>query len=76
MEEKLNLSNVQKRIEHIEEVLSSVAAGDLEIRVQVDIEDDLTGIEEAVNILIDDLTYELKQSKNMQKELQEKQAKI
>jgi rsbT co-antagonist protein RsbR len=76
MEEKLNLSNVKQRIEQIEEVLSSVAAGDLDIRLDIEKEDDLTGIEEAINILIDDLTYELKQSKNMQNELQEKLKKI
>lgn len=76
MENKLNLTNVKERIEHIEEVLSSVAAGDLEIRINTKVEDDLTGIEEAVNILIDDLTYELKQSINMQNDLQEKLKKI
>lgn len=76
MEEKLNLSQTKERIEHIEDVLSSVAAGDLDIRITSNFEDDLTGIEEAINILIDDLTYELKQSKNMQKELQEKLKKI
>lgn len=76
MEDKLNLTNVKKRIEHIEEVLSSVAAGDLEIRIESTVEDDLTGIEEAINILIDDLTYELKQSISMQNDLQEKLKKI
>jgi len=76
MEEKLNLSKVKERIEQIEDVLSSVAAGDLETRLAINTEDDLTGIEEAINILIDDLTYELKQSKNMQTELQEKLNKI
>ena len=76
MEENLELSNVKARIEHIEDVLSSVAAGDLDTRVESNIEDDLTGIEEAINILIDDLTYELKQSINMQNDLQEKLKKI
>lgn len=76
MEEKLNLYKVKQRIEHIEEVLSSVAAGDLEIRIESEFEDDLSGIEEAINILIDDLTYELKASINMQNELQEKLKKI
>ncbi|NPD45953.1 MULTISPECIES: STAS domain-containing protein [unclassified Lentimicrobium] len=76
MEENLELSNVKARIDHIEDVLSSVAAGDLDIRVESNIEDDLTGIEEAINILIDDLTYELKQSINMQNDLQEKLKKI
>lgn len=76
MEENLELSNVKERIDHIEDVLSSVAAGELDIRVKSTVEDDLTGIEEAINILIDDLTYELKQSINMQNDLQEKLKKI
>jgi rsbT co-antagonist protein RsbR len=76
MEENVKLTNVKARIEHIEEVLSSVASGDLDIRIESEIEDDLTGIEEAINILIEDLTYELKQSINMQNELQEKLKKI
>lgn len=76
MEEKLNLTNVKERIEHIEEVLSSVAAGDLDIRIETKVEDDLTGIEEAINILIDDLTHELKESIHMQNDLQEKLKKI
>lgn len=76
MEEKLDFKNAHKRIEHIEDVLSSVAAGELDTRVETDIEDDLTGIEEAINILIDDLTYELKQSKKMKDELEEKLSKI
>lgn len=76
MEENLELSNVKARIDHIEDVLSSVAAGDLDVRVTSNVEDDLTGIEEAINILIDDLTYELKQSINMQNDLQEKLKKI
>lgn len=76
MENKLNLNKAKERIDHIEEVLSSVAAGDLDIRIKSDFEDDLTGIEEAINILIDDLTHELKQSISMQKELEEKLKKI
>lgn len=76
MENKLNLTNVKERIEHIEDVLSSVASGNLEIRIDAKVEDDLTGIEEAINILIDDLTHELKQSINMQNDLQEKLKKI
>ncbi len=76
MEEQIIFENAKQRIEHIEDVLSSVAAGNLDIRVESDVEDDLTGIEEAINILIDDLTYELKQSKKMKEELEEKLKKI
>ncbi|MDX8340817.1 STAS domain-containing protein [Draconibacterium sp. IB214405] len=76
MTAKIEFENSKKRIEHIEDVLSSVAAGDLDVRVETTIEDDLTGVEEAINILIEDLTYELKQSKKMREELEEKLSKI
>ncbi|WP_346854239.1 STAS domain-containing protein [uncultured Draconibacterium sp.] len=76
MSENITFKNAQQRIEHIEDVLSSVAAGDLDGRVESEIEDDLTGVEEAINILIEDLTYELKQSKKMRLELEEKLGKI
>ncbi|MDX1284106.1 MAG: STAS domain-containing protein [Draconibacterium sp.] len=72
----IKFENAKERIEHIEDVLSSVAAGELDIRVESDVEDDLTGIEEAINILIDDLTYELKQSKKMKESLEEQLSKI
>lgn len=76
MPENILFRNAQERIEHIEDILSSVAAGDLDVRIKPEVEDDLTGVEEAINILIDDLTYELKQSKQMRTELEEKLAKI
>ncbi len=76
MSENIVFEKAKERIEHIEDVLSSVAAGDLDIRIEAKIEDDLTGVEEAINILIEDLTYELKQSKQMREELEEKLAKI
>ncbi|MDX1283389.1 MAG: STAS domain-containing protein [Draconibacterium sp.] len=72
----IKFENAQERIDHIEDVLSSVAAGELDIRVESDVEDDLTGIEEAINILIDDLTYELKQSKKMKENLEDQLSKI
>ena len=76
MSEQITFKNAQKRIEHIEDILSSVAAGDLDVRISTDTEDDLTGIEEAINLLIDDLTHELKQSQKMKTELEEKLQKI
>lgn len=76
MEEQIKFENAQARIDHIEDVLTSVAAGNLEVRVESTVEDDLTGIEEAINILIEDLTWELKQSKKMKDELEEKLKKI
>lgn len=76
MAEQMIFEDSKTRIDHIEDVLSSVAAGDLDVRIETNIEDDLTGVEEAINILIDDLTYELKQSKQMRSQLEEKLAKI
>ena len=74
--ENIKFENALKRIEHIEDVLSSVAAGELDVRIESEYEDDLTGVEEAINILIDDLTYELKQSKQMKENLEVQLAKI
>jgi rsbT co-antagonist protein RsbR len=76
MDENMKFENASERIEHIEDILSSVAAGELDARIESTIEDDLTGVEEAINILIDDLTYELKQSKKMRQELEDKLGKI
>lgn len=76
METNTVINNAKERIAHIEEVLSSVAAGDLELRIESDIEDDLTGIEQAINLLIDDLTHELKKSLKMKQEMEEKLKKI
>ncbi len=71
-----NITNAKQRIEHIEDILSSVAAGDLDLRIESEYEDDLTGIEEAINLLIDDLTHELKKSLKLKAEMEEKLLKI
>lgn len=74
--ESTNITNAKQRIEHIEDILSSVAAGDLDLRIESEYEDDLTGIEEAINLLIDDLTHELKKSLKLKAEMEEKLLKI
>lgn len=76
MTENIKIQNIEKRLLQIEDILASVAAGDNEARIEINEEDDLTGIEEALNILIDDLTYELKQSELVKNELQSKLNKI
>lgn len=76
MEANTVISNAQARIDHIEDVLSSVAAGDLDLRIESEVEDDLTGVEQAINLLIDDLTHELKKSLQMKKEMEDKLKKI
>jgi len=76
MEANTEIKNAKSRIEHIEDVLSSIAAGELELRIESDIEDDLTGVEQAINLLIEDLTHELKKSLRMKAEMEEKLLKI
>ncbi len=76
MNETGNIRRVKERIDHIEDVLASVAAGNMDARVNSETEDDLSGIEAALDLLIDDLTDELKQREQMQKELETKLSKI
>ena len=76
MEANTLITNAKARIEHIEDVLSSVAAGDLDLRIESEVEDDLTGVEQAINLLIDDLTHELKKSLQMKQEMEDKLKKI
>ena len=61
MKEEYSISKVKERIERIENILASVAAGDMDARIESETEDDLSGIEAAIDLLIDDLTDELKQ---------------
>ena len=74
--ESTTITNARERINHIEDILSSVAAGDLDLRIDSDQEDDLTGVEQAINLLIDDLTHELKKSRRLKEEMEEKLLKI
>lgn len=76
MSKDLKIKNFRERIEAIEDVLASVAAGELDERISCEIEDEFTGIEAAINLLIDDLTSELKNRERIQLELQEKLEKI
>jgi rsbT co-antagonist protein RsbR len=76
MSQTNKIEKMEERINHIEDVLASVAAGDTDARVYGDTEDDLSGIEAAIDLLIDDLTDELKQRKKIQKDLEDKLVKI
>ncbi|MCD4772621.1 MAG: STAS domain-containing protein [Bacteroidales bacterium] len=76
MSKTQNNEKLEIRIDHIEDTLASVAAGDMDARINSEIEDDLSGIEAAIDLLIDDLTDELKQREKMQKEVEEKLSKI
>ena len=76
MSESVNITNIKNRIDRIEDILASVAAGDLEARIQTETEDDFSGIEAAIDLLINDLTEELRQREKIQKELESKLSKI
>jgi len=76
MSEQYNIEKFKERIERIENVLASVAAGDMDARIESQTEDDLSGVEAALDLLIDDLTDELRQRDIMQKESDEKLSKI
>jgi rsbT co-antagonist protein RsbR len=76
MKESGNVKNMKERIDRIEDILASVAAGDMDARIRSDIEDDLSGIEAAIDLLINDLTDELRQREKMQKDLETKLSKI
>ena len=68
----LKISNLEKRVEKVEDVLSSVAAGDMTSRINSEIDDDFTGVEAAIDLLINDLTEELQERKKAQSELEDK----
>ena len=76
MEDQLNILNIRDRIERVEDVLTSIAAGELDARIESDVEDDFSGIEKAIDLLIGDLTDELRQREKIQKELESKLSKI
>lgn len=76
MSETKNIERIKYRINRIEDILASVAAGDMDARIDSETEDDLSGIEAAIDLLIDDLTDELKQREKMQKEVEDKLSKI
>ena len=76
MDSKIIIDNARKRIDNIEDVLAAVAAGELDLRIESESDDDLSGVEQAINILIDDLTHELKKSIKIKSELEEKLKKI
>ena len=72
MKKTLNITGLEQRVEEIEEVLSSVAAGQMDARVNSQVDDDFSGVEAAIDLLIGDLTEELQEREKAQKELEEK----
>ena len=76
MEEGLMINDLGARVNRIEDILSSIAAGDMDARINTEVEDDFSGVEEAVDLLINDLTDELQQREKTQNELEERLATI
>lgn len=76
VDEKININTIKDRINRVEDVLASVASGDMDARIESDMEDDFTGVEAAINLLIDDLTDELQNREKIQHELEDKLKKI
>jgi len=76
MSKEIKIDKVHERINRIEDVLASVAAGDMDARINSEVDDDLSGIEAALDLLIDDLTDELRERERMQKEVEDKLLKI
>ena len=72
MNDPAKISVLKQRINQIEDVLASVAAGDLDARINSQIEDDFSGVEAAIDLLIDDLTDELTKREEAQKSLEDK----
>lgn len=76
MPNELFIKNLKERIENIEEGLVVAAAGDFSVRIETPIEDEFTNIEAGINLLIEDLSGELKQREEREKDLREKLATI
>ena len=72
MHDTLTMVKFKERIDNIEDVLASVAAGDMDARINSDIEDDFSGAESAIDLLISDFSEELLEREKAQKEVEEK----
>ena len=76
MKEDLNIKNLLERIEKIEEAMITVATGDFSVRLETPIEDEFTTVEAGINLMIEDLSEELRQREEREKELRDKLATI
>lgn len=76
MTNDLKIKNLLERIEKIEEAMITVATGDFSVRIDTPIEDEFTTVEAGINLLIEDLSEELKQREEKEKELRGKLATI
>lgn len=70
------IQDLQARIAAIQNILAATAAGDLDVRLQPKYDDPFAEIEVGINILINDLTEELKEREKIQTDLEKKLATI
>lgn len=70
----IEINKIEERVEKIEEVLAAAAGGDFDAQLEVDIEhsDVFTSVETGINLLIADLSEEVRQSQRRAQDLQEK----
>jgi len=66
------IKNLHKRLEQLEETLSSAAAMKLDVRLEVTEDDELASTEEAINVLLEDFTALLDERKRAEDQLQER----
>ena len=76
MTEDLKIKHFLERIEKIEEAMITVATGDFSVRLETPIEDEFTTVEAGINLMIEDLSEELRQREEREKELREKLSTI
>jgi len=73
---KNEIQDFQARVTAIQNVLAAAAAGNLDARLQTSYDDSFAEIEVGINILINDLTEELKERVKIQTDLEKKLATI
>ncbi len=70
------ISDLESRIERMEEILSVAACGDFSVQIEIDTDmekaDALTAIETGINLLISDMGEEVRESTKKAEELEEK----
>lgn len=76
MSNKNEIQDFQARVTAIQNVLAAAAAGNLDARLQTSYDDSFAEIEVGINILINDLTEELKEREKIQTDLEKKLATI
>ena len=66
------IKNLHERLGRLEDVLASAAAMKLNVRLDVTEDDELSSMEEAINVLLEDFAYVLAERKQAESDLQDK----